>query len=627
MSAKARIGFRVAIFLLLGSSASWAQHTYYVSKTLGNDSNTSTQAQSQSTPWQHVPGMASGPSYTPVAGDEFILYGGDTWGNTDLPLNFNQNGSASCITTPNSSCIYIGVNTSWYSSSVCGGSFCRPIFNQGNTYEGSWYAMAYIYGENVTLDNIEFTGMLTSGGNTARMVAAGGGGGGDVVEHCYFHGWNHSASGDSDNSLVIAASAVGTVIHDNVIDGGDTLAATAVSGNPCSSPDGICQGMNTAINGAETVYNNVIENVTSGIVTSVDIMYNNWIGPVWLGYTGGHRNGVQIAGGVTLSYFLAYNNVLTMVQNGGMGGFWLEQGSGNAGLTAYVFNNVLFPGSGTGAGLGEGMQLCQEGTSCGPFYAFNNTMESQFALSSGMSSTANLYNNHCIGASDCANNEGTWTVNETTNLAQCLGTGAGCSDANASPHFDQYTDSQTYADSPVASTNSTVGAGTNKQSLCTTISALNAAAGTACQSDTGYTCTYNTTNHTVSCPERTQVARPTSTAWDIGAYEFNSSQASQPSCTPGTGTYTGTQSVTCTNPNSGTTVMCYATGSTTPVTNGLGTGCTTGTQYTSAISVSASETLNVVAGTSTLSDSSEVSYVYTINSASTAVAPAKAMVF
>lgn len=501
------------------SFSSSDQHAYYISKSLGNDANTPTQAQSKSTPWQHVPGMASGPSYTPVAGDQFILYGGDTWGTSDLPFQINQNGSGSCLTTPNSSCIYIGVDQTWYNSSVCGASWCRPIFSQQGTTQ-NWYAMAYIYGQNVTVDNIEFTGMVTFGGNTERMINIGGGGGGDVVEDCYFHGWNHSASGDADNSFVIDGGGTGSAVHDNVIDGADTLAATSVSGNPCGSPDGICQGMNTAINGGTNVYNNVIKNVSTGVATSVDIIHDNWIGPIWLGYSGGHRNGVQIADGVSLSYLLAYNNILTQVQNGGMGGFWLEQGSGNSGRTAYVFNNLLLNGLTSPIGLGEGMQFCQLGSSCGPFYAFNNTIEGQFALASGMSSTANLYNNHCLtSAGNCANNEGTWTVNQTTNLAQCLGTGAGCSDANASPHFDQYSDSQTYADSPVASTNSTVGAGTNEQSLCTTISGLDATAGAACQSDTGYTCSYNTSKHTVSCPDRSPFARPSSGAWDIGAYE------------------------------------------------------------------------------------------------------------
>jgi len=30
-------------------------------------------------------------------------------------------------------------------------------------------------------------------------------------------------------------------------------------------------------------------------------------------------------------------------------------------------------------------------------------------------------------------------------------------------------------------------------------------------------------NHTVSCPVRTEVARPASAGWDIGAYEYSSS--------------------------------------------------------------------------------------------------------
>jgi hypothetical protein len=95
---------------------------------------------------------------------------------------------------------------------------------------------------------------------------------------------------------------------------------------------------------------------------------------------------------------------------------------------------------------------------------------------------------------------------------------------------------------------------------------------------------------------------------DLGA-PSNSTQAIAPSCSPGSGIVP--QTVTCTNPNTGTTVMCYATGATTPVTNGVGTGCTTGTQYTTALTIFVAETLNVVAGTSLLTDSNEVSYTYT----------------
>lgn len=552
-------------------------------------------------------------AYSPVAGDEFILYGGDTWGTSDLPLNFNWNGSGQCLTTPNSSCIYIGVDQTWFaaitgtvntsgttvtwesglrapaacnstfvSGSYCGGDFgylvsgntitingtpytltstptagttntltlsssagtqsgvafsysywTRPIFNQELTYESGWYGTIYCTGTDVTFDNIEITGLMTSGGNTARLVAMPYTN--DVLEHSYLHGWEHASSGDSDNSTLITAVAAGTVVHDNVIDGADTLAATAVSGNPCSDPSTICQGMNTAVHGAQSVYNNIISNVTSGIDTSDDIIHDNWIGPIWLGYTGGHRNGIQVAGGISLGTMLDYNNVMTAIQNGGMGGFWLEQGSGNSGVPAYVFNNVLF--NGPTYGLGEGMQFCQEGTACGPFYAFNNTVENTFNLASGVTATANLFNNHCILASgsDCALDEGSWTVNETTNKAQCLGTGSGCTDQNASPNYDQYTGSQTYAFSPVAATNSTVGTGTNKQTLCSTISGINSAAGTACQYATGYTCSYNTNNDTVSCPDLALIARPVSTAWDIGAYQYSGSPPPSETTTGTTG--------------------------------------------------------------------------------------------
>src|SRR5579885_2327833 len=45
-------------FFLIPASA-FAQHTYYISKATGSDSNTATQAQSKSTPWAHLPGMPS----------------------------------------------------------------------------------------------------------------------------------------------------------------------------------------------------------------------------------------------------------------------------------------------------------------------------------------------------------------------------------------------------------------------------------------------------------------------------------------------------------------------------------------------------------------------------------------
>jgi hypothetical protein len=544
------------IFLLLSLPA-FAQHTYYVSKSSGSDANTPTQATNKSTPWQHLPGMAGctgtgcanigswsgndpergpGRGYTPVAGDQFILYGGDTWTSTDLPMQWNGSGAGTCVTTPNSSCIYIGVDQTWYNSSVCGSSWCRPIFDNGGNVVNE-YAMAYIYGTNVTLDNIEFKGLATSAGKTYRMVSIGVGGGGDVVEHCYFHGWSHAASGDTDDSFAIAGGASG-VFHDNVVDGADTT-----------------RDMLTAVTGVAVSYNNYIAWVTSGFLASGDIYHDNWIGPVLLGFSGGHRNALQNAGPASASSVLIYNNIITGVQNGGMGQLWVEQNAANSGIPAYVFNNLEF-----NTVYGNNVDICQEGSSCGPIYIFNNTFACGSSGSAGHcmgpgGPTGNLYltNNHCIQTASrtCLGTSGHMTVTETDDLVQSFAQ----ANADTSPHYDQYTGSETYAYSPVASTNSTVGAGTNVQSLCTTIGGINAAAGTACQNSTSYACSYNTTNHTVSCPARTENSRPGGTGTDIGAYQFaRGTKASQP-CSPGS--YTSSQSVTCINPNIGTTVASY----------------------------------------------------------------------
>ena len=94
-------------------------------------------------------------------------------------------------------------------------------------------------------------------------------------------------------------------------------------------------------------------------------------------------------------------------------------------------------------------------------------------------------------------------------------------------------------------------------------------------------------------------------------------QAIAPTCTPTSGSSGAAITVTCSNSNSGTTIMCYTENGTTPVTNGSGTGCTTGTPLTGSsntITVSSTvTTLDIVTGTSTLSDSSVNSYgPYTI---------------
>lgn len=96
----------------------------------------------------------------------------------------------------------------------------------------------------------------------------------------------------------------------------------------------------------------------------------------------------------------------------------------------------------------------------------------------------------------------------------------------------------------------------------------------------------------------------------------NTGQTVQPTCDHGSGTYGGAFTNTCSTSSTGTVILCWATGATVPVTNGSGTGCNTGTQMTNggSTTISSTETFNIVAGTSTLTDSPETTYSYTINS-------------
>jgi hypothetical protein len=133
--------------------------------------------------------------------------------------------------------------------------------------------------------------------------------------------------------------------------------------------------------------------------------------------------------------------------------------------------------------------------------------------------------------------------------------------------------------------------------------------GTGCTTGTQYT-----TPVVVSSPATLKVIAGTSTLSDstVSSYTYTAGQASPATCSPTSGNVP--QTVTCTNPNSGTTVACYTTNSSTPATNGLGTGCTTGTAYATSLTISVAETLKIIAGTSTLTDSTVSQYTYTSGS-------------
>jgi hypothetical protein len=605
---------------------------YFFSFSSGSDSNNGT---SESTPQKNLPCMYD--AYTGslqtvlnagAAGLGFIMKGGDTWPNASMECGWWGGGPSGAFNNwsgTSSNPVYIGVDLTWPSSSwsrpiwTCGGAVCNETAN-GDGYFKTTEETQY-----VIVDNIEMTGMYQTASNGPGYVKDYGSN--NTYTRIYTHGWSRSAASDPDQSTSFSPStAGGGGVNDNfyfdICDGSDTDLAhgtqsTCLSGDPNIFAYGVMSYVSNGAEGSQNqVHDTLIENMNFCFTTGGG-------GPGGIGNC--HQNAIQQAAPATsgATYNLFYNNVITNIAPGGTAKLWLGQnGSGGSGLTTYAFNNVLYANN-----PGNDVNPCQEGTSnCGTFYYFNNTFEcgsvaggvGPCMAGSGLTvtQTAHWINNHCI-ATACVqvSSMPDFTYDETTDLVQSLAQ----ADANVSTHFDQYTESETYAMSPVASTNSTVGTGTNKQSLCTTINGLDTTAGAACKNDTGYACSYNTSNHTISCPLRTENVRPTSAAWDIGAYEYTASGPSftaSPTTIPanhssniavtltGSGTsWTGTTTFSISGVTGATLVSksnTSATAETLQITTGSGTGTLTITDTTDSIST----TITVATATLSISPTS-----------------------
>ena len=143
---------RICIALLLCLSTQAA--TYYIAAG-GYDSNNGTD---KSTPWANapfMPGCASNcAAYSHAAGDRIILKGGDTWTITSL-MSTSNSGSAG-----NSD--YYGVDKTWYT----GGSWTNPIIDGGGTYSQVSTAYLTFMGNYITLDGWKIQNLNVSGTST-----------------------------------------------------------------------------------------------------------------------------------------------------------------------------------------------------------------------------------------------------------------------------------------------------------------------------------------------------------------------------------------------------------------------------------------------------------------------------
>ncbi len=486
---------------------------YFIDFVGGADTNAGT---SEGAAWKHAPGMqgcsnnCSGASLT--TGEGFIFKGGVTWDSTTAQWNWSQSGSSGHP-------MYLGYDPTWFT----GGSWTRPIMS----CSGSCQAQMAISATFVNIDNFEFTGIFStqSSGTVANLYAINITATGNRtinLYNSYFHGANVAHDGAHVSTFVswpTAGDDNTSTFHHNVIDNSDV----------CIIPGGYTGGagftctMSGLQGGPRQIFMNWFSNMSNGVVVDNPTdFHNNHIEWIVLSPDNGtdHENMFE-SNGESGAGMVNYNNVLQHEYNVGLVDFQMGP---NTGITSYAFNNVLPDMD------GGNMEQTYEGlgVATGTAYWFNNTAEAgpdsttpggTCGRSTNTNMTSNIINQHCITtATGTSWWSGTTGNNFTTNLPQSKATANG----------QGYTLGSTYSFQPTSISGSTVGAGTNEHALCTTISGVNAAAGTACNSDTSYGVTYNTSTHSITGVGRSStVARPTATAWDIGAYQFGLA-----TCTP-----------------------------------------------------------------------------------------------
>lgn len=575
---------------------------FYISKSLGSNSNAGT---SEGSPWASLPGMPSCSgncsAHTPASGDAFILYGGDTWTSGDLGVTWNWGGSNS------SNQIYVGIDqsTPWFNASVCGASWCRPIWN----FTGTSGKNAFLAASNKSwwwLDNVEIKGMCNNENGVYVQGATN-----VRASRLYFHGWTHCTS--SDNVGFFSQGGSGATADHNVIDGSDSSKNT----------------FNGAFSYWSSFKYNFVQYVVSGFLGGADQVHDNIVLNAVTSADGDHCNGIFTFYPINGNYQLIYNNVIAM-SNACSGGVnsWFNGNSGtNSTWKGWGFGNVYYNTSG-----GNLINFGNHGAgNYGTYYWFNNTVDGTNGGCGGTPSSGPFWsiydeNNHYIACTyaPVVPPSGGTVIGPCTN-----GSGASCHDIKqtlSAANGQGYNKTQTAPYSPINSCTSgtcaTVQSGSNlTTAVCNTLNGVNTDAFNACNLGRGGI-TYNSTTHTVSQPNYTTNARPSSAGWDTGAYQFASGgggAANAPTFSPTAGTFMSAQSVT-PSTTSGGAIICYTIDGSTPITNTVA-GCTHGTLFSSAIAVSVTTTIKAVAGGTGYTDSAVSTGVFTLQGATPTFSP------
>jgi hypothetical protein len=521
-------------------------------------------------------------SYTCAAGDQIILKGGETWPNASFTWSIPTCGTsgspvyvgvdktwftggswtrpiltagASLITNNTNRMISIYNNTTFDNFEVTG-----YYWNTASCSDPFGQCSMFYMGQttNEVIENIYVHGWTHQGtdntatSGVANIFSFGGGNSTDIIHDSVFSGTDvlgdHSVNvffngpGTAYNNYIRQVSSAmiisyPSLIHDNTInDIGPSFCNASysivnVSGNSVSWVSGDTFTTGSSWNGLAATLSPVggvalsstVSSVSSTTALTLSSSLGTFSNAALSVFTNAgncsHENGFEDNADIGLTF---YNNVITNVSAGLA--LWIAP---NPTYTANIFNNVIYgvhdtqvldvPAppvySSTYCSSGpNGQGYCNYG---GNIVLENNTVQcgddtTQYitgcssSLAPYGSSGTNTYvsrNNHLIvlnltGTGCGATSNCTFTSNTVQTQSTANGQG--------------YNSSQTYAFYPTSG-GSTIGAGTN----------LTGSWPIGSTNDTQYGCT-NVSNVS-TCPARTSNTRPSSGAWDIGAYQYTSS--------------------------------------------------------------------------------------------------------
>ena len=305
----------VFFVLLCCTGTAWAA-TYYIDYNATDDSANGT---AKGTPWKRQPYMQGfGGSYSHSAGDKFIFKGGVTWPAACFAYGTAPAGPIISDGGTSGNSDYYGVDKTWYT----GAAWSRPIFSNSGTSSNAFF---WIMANNITFDNIEFTGThwTTSGTQVFFLYLTSST---DIlIENCYFHGWSHSVGAEDDLDILrsVFNTDVSTqVVNKCVFDGTD-------------STNGGDSGR--AWYGGGVMTNCTIKNMPNGFLASSSTTataQGNNIGPITESFGGSHANAIQDVG-VRGTFYIIGNYIHDVI----VGEVMFVGGFNN---TIYIYNNVVW---------------------------------------------------------------------------------------------------------------------------------------------------------------------------------------------------------------------------------------------------------------------------------------------